>query len=139
MTQQQRTAPAPTETRTYGYQDWEYYLASGAGPWSGSPLSWTYDKIGNRMSETRGGLSDGYVFEPCDQRCKPLKGVPDVARVTEPDATGGQTFWIGRYEVTGSQFERFETKRPLISVRSSRWRYIEWTCYGYRSLLVDTN
>ncbi|MFN7942363.1 MAG: hypothetical protein U0X73_12255 [Thermoanaerobaculia bacterium] len=62
VTQQQRTAPAPTETRTYGYQGWQYYLASGAGPWSGSPLSWTYDKIGNRMSETRGGLTDGYVY-----------------------------------------------------------------------------
>ncbi|MFN7942352.1 MAG: hypothetical protein U0X73_12200 [Thermoanaerobaculia bacterium] len=58
----QRTAPAPTETRTYGYQGWQYYVASGAGPWSGSPLSWTYDKIGNRMSETRGGLTDGYVY-----------------------------------------------------------------------------
>ena len=47
-----QTQPAAV-SRTYGYQDWQYYLTSGAGPWSG-PLSWTYDKIGNRLTETRG-------------------------------------------------------------------------------------
>ena len=38
-------------TKTYGYQDVDYFLTSAAGPWGSQ--SWTYDKIGNRTSETR--------------------------------------------------------------------------------------
>ncbi|MEO8276994.1 MAG: RHS repeat-associated core domain-containing protein [Thermoanaerobaculia bacterium] len=73
ITQQQRTLPAPTETRGYSYQDWQYYLTCGSGPWggtacspspSGNPLQWTYDKIGNRATELRAGLTDGYVYDP---------------------------------------------------------------------------
>ncbi len=72
VTQQQRTLPAPTETRGYGYQDWQYYLTCGSGPWggtacspapSGNPLQWTYDKIGNRSTELRAGLTDSYVYD----------------------------------------------------------------------------
>ncbi len=39
--------------RTYGYQDYQYFLTSATGPWAG--LSWTYDKIGNRLSEAQAG------------------------------------------------------------------------------------
>ena len=72
ITQQQRTLPAPTETRGYGYQDWQYYLTCGSGPWggtacspspTGNPLQWTYDKIGNRATEVRAGLTDSYVYD----------------------------------------------------------------------------
>jgi RHS repeat-associated protein len=72
ITQQQRTLPAPTETRGYGYQDWQYYLTCGSGPWGGTacspapggnPLEWTYDKIGNRATEVRAGVTDSYVYD----------------------------------------------------------------------------
>jgi RHS repeat-associated protein len=49
-------------SRSYGYQDTQYFLDSASGPWSG-PLSWTYDKIGNRLTETRGATTDTYSHE----------------------------------------------------------------------------
>jgi RHS repeat-associated protein len=49
--------------RTYAYQDFQYFLTQGAGPWPTSPLTWTYDKIGNRLTETRAGiLTDTYNY-----------------------------------------------------------------------------
>ncbi|MEO8197865.1 MAG: RHS repeat-associated core domain-containing protein, partial [Thermoanaerobaculia bacterium] len=59
VTQQQRTFPAPSETRDFTYQDWQYYLASASGPW-GTTL-WTYDPAGNRLSENTGGA---YTYLP---------------------------------------------------------------------------
>jgi hypothetical protein len=52
----------PAASRTYGYQDIHYFLTRGDGPWG--PRSWTYDKIGNRLTETRGAVSDTYSYLP---------------------------------------------------------------------------
>ncbi len=48
--------------RTFGYQPPQYSLTSADGPWG--TLDWTYDKIGNRLSESRdgGASADGYVY-----------------------------------------------------------------------------
>ena len=60
------TRPAITDTlnsannRTYAYQDDQYFLTTGNGPWG--TRSWTYDKIGNRLTETRGGTTDTYTY-----------------------------------------------------------------------------
>jgi RHS repeat-associated protein len=35
--------------RTYAYQDYHYFLTTGDGPWG--TRAWTYDKIGNRLTE----------------------------------------------------------------------------------------
>ncbi len=52
----------PTTTaRGYGYQDYQYFLDLADGPWG--QLSWTYDTIGNRTSETRDSATDMYVYE----------------------------------------------------------------------------
>jgi RHS repeat-associated protein len=74
VTQEQRTLPTPVETRTFGYQDWQYFLACAAGPWNavsstcnpptGQPLEWSYDKVGNRLTEARAGLTDTYDYLP---------------------------------------------------------------------------
>jgi len=50
----------PTQTRTYTYQDVQYFLTAGSGPWGN--LSWSLDKIGNRLTETRDGLTDTYTY-----------------------------------------------------------------------------
>ena len=47
--------------RIFGYLPHQYFLTSASGPWSG-PLSWVYDKTGNRESETRGAQVDDLVF-----------------------------------------------------------------------------
>jgi YD repeat-containing protein len=47
--------------RIYGYQDQQYYLTQGDGPWGA--LDWTYDRIGNRLSEQRdGGAVEAYDY-----------------------------------------------------------------------------
>jgi hypothetical protein len=49
-------------SRSFGYQDYQYFLSSGDGPWG--TLDWTYDRIGNRLSEIRDGApADTYVYE----------------------------------------------------------------------------
>jgi RHS repeat-associated protein len=58
----QQTQPAAV-SRSYGYQDTQYFLTSASGPWNG-PLSWSYDKIGNRLTETRDSITDSYSYEP---------------------------------------------------------------------------
>ncbi len=50
----------PGPDRTYTYQDVHYFLTSGTGPWGS--LAFTYDKIGNRLSETRDGTADSYAY-----------------------------------------------------------------------------
>jgi hypothetical protein len=51
----------PISVRTYGYQSPQYFLTLADGPWG--TLDWTYDRIGNRLSETRnGGTPDTYVY-----------------------------------------------------------------------------
>jgi len=47
-------------TKTYGYQDYDYFLTSADGPWGSQ--SWNYDKIGNRTSETDNGRTDDYSY-----------------------------------------------------------------------------
>jgi len=52
--------------RTYAYQDVQYFLTGAAGPWP-EDLAWTYDAIGNRLTETRdaGTLqTDTYIYAP---------------------------------------------------------------------------
>ncbi len=46
--------------RTYAYQDYQYFLTQGDGPWGA--LTWAYDKIGNRLSQTRDGATDIYQY-----------------------------------------------------------------------------
>jgi RHS repeat-associated protein len=48
--------------RSYAYQDYQYFLTLGNGPWG--PRAWTYDKIGNRLTETRGAVTDNYSYLP---------------------------------------------------------------------------
>jgi RHS repeat-associated protein len=48
-------------TYTYGYQDTQYYLTQGNGPWG--TRTWTYDRIGNRLNELRDGNLDDYVYD----------------------------------------------------------------------------
>ncbi len=55
-------ALAPANDRTYAYQDFQYYLSQGDGPWGA--LAWTYDHIGNRLSETRDTATDTYAYVP---------------------------------------------------------------------------
>ncbi|MCH9651922.1 MAG: hypothetical protein K0U98_27080 [Deltaproteobacteria bacterium] len=51
----------PANNRGYAYQDFQYFLTSGTGPWG--TRTWTYDQIGNRLSEVRDALpQEDYVY-----------------------------------------------------------------------------
>ena len=68
--------------RTYTYQDVHYFLTSGTGPWGS--LAFTYDKIGNRLSETRdaGGSPQN---RPYAYPASPSGGnLPKLASITDP-------------------------------------------------------
>ena len=86
--------------RTYTYQDVHYFLTSGTGPWGA--LAFTYDKIGNRLSETRdaGGSPQN---RPYAYPASPSGGnLPKLASITDPagdrlerfffDDAGNQTY-----------------------------------------------
>ncbi len=49
-----------TTTFSYAYQDQHYFLEQAVGPWG--TLDYTYDKIGNRLSEARDGVTDSYSY-----------------------------------------------------------------------------
>ncbi len=52
-----------TQNRTYATQDFQYFLTQGDGPWG--TRTWTYDKIGNRLSEIRDALpQEDYLYLP---------------------------------------------------------------------------
>ncbi|HKI02004.1 MAG TPA: RHS repeat-associated core domain-containing protein, partial [Thermoanaerobaculia bacterium] len=46
--------------RAYGYRDPQYFLTQGNGPWG--TRSWSYDKTGNRLTETRDAVTDTYTY-----------------------------------------------------------------------------
>nr|MDP9120122.1 hypothetical protein [Acidobacteriota bacterium] len=51
---------ASQNSRSFAYQDFQYFLTSGNGPWG--TRSWSYDRIGGRLTETRGGTTDTYSY-----------------------------------------------------------------------------
>ncbi|MEA2560636.1 MAG: hypothetical protein QOH06_2140 [Acidobacteriota bacterium] len=81
----------PAQSRTYGYQDPQYFLIQGNGPWG--TRNWTYDRIGNRLTETRGALTDTYGY---------TAGNPMLQTVTLPSGAGTKYF---AYDATGNQVQ----------------------------------
>jgi RHS repeat-associated protein len=80
-----------SQSRTYGYQDPQYFLTQGNGPWG--TRSWTYDRIGNRLTETRGALADAYGY---------TGGNPKLQTVTLPGGAGTKYFG---YDAAGNQVQ----------------------------------
>lgn len=90
---------APVNNRTYGYQDFLYFLTQGDGPWG--PRSWTYDRIGNRLSETRGAVIDTYSYSGGHN--------PKLLSVTEG---GGNTTLYG-YDQAGNTMQIVNDQQQL--------------------------
>ncbi|MEM9293025.1 MAG: RHS repeat-associated core domain-containing protein [Acidobacteriota bacterium] len=78
----------PANHRTYTYQDFQYFLTLGNGPWG--DLSWTYDRIGNRLTETRDGATDTYAYHP-----NPSSGNTALLATITPAAGGLRTYTFG--------------------------------------------
>jgi hypothetical protein len=82
-----------TNDRVFGYRDFQYFLTQGNGPWG--TRSWSYDKIGNRLSETRGGVLDTYTYF--------LNGVSGHSPKLSQIALGGGGTKTFGYDAIGDQ------------------------------------
>ncbi len=87
--------------RTYGYQDFQYFLTSAVGPWANSPgQAWTYDKIGNRLSEadstTPATLTYGYTSNGSGN-------TPKLATITPAPGNSATGQWAFAFDAAGNQ------------------------------------
>jgi RHS repeat-associated protein len=81
------TAIAPG--RTFAYQDHQYFLATGNGPWGNR--AWTYDTIGNRLTENRGaGVTDVYSY--FTNAASPVGDTARLKSITLAGSAGIETF-----------------------------------------------
>jgi RHS repeat-associated protein len=94
------------QTKTYGYQDYQYYLTTGNGPWGA--LSWSYDPLGNRLTETRDGATDQYTYQLNATGGRTAK----LVEVAPPADTATQIL----YDAIGSQ--AYESTGPDKVIRS---------------------
>ncbi|MEO1083319.1 MAG: RHS repeat-associated core domain-containing protein, partial [Acidobacteriota bacterium] len=84
-----------TNDRTYEYQDHQYFLTRGDGPWG--DFAWTYDTIGNRLTEIKdGGFTDLYSYLPNSAAAGNLPKLDQITvsggiRTFQYDAAGNQT------------------------------------------------
>ena len=81
----------PASSRAFTYQDVQYYLTQATGPWGS--LAWTYDKLGDRLSEVRAGVTRSYAYAPnaagnASPRLAAVSGGPTAASYFY-DALGG--------------------------------------------------
>lgn len=68
--------------RSFGYEDFNYFLTTGNGPWG--TRSWTYDAIGNRLSQTRDGAGStySYLLNPAAQNTPRLQAISGAETAT---------------------------------------------------------
>ena len=97
-------ALAPATQRSFTYQDVSYFLTGGNGPWG--RLSWTYDKLGNRLSQTRDNVVENYTYAR-----NPAGGNnPLLTTVTPPDPGGVMRFY---YDAAGNQTYQTSGEKKL--------------------------
>jgi RHS repeat-associated protein len=94
------------QTKTYSYQDYQYYLTTGNGPWGN--LSWSYDPLGNRLTETRDGSTDQYTYQLNATGGRTAK----LVEIAPPADTATQIL----YDAIGSQ--AYESTGPDKVIRS---------------------
>ena len=111
---------AAPSSRAYGYQDYQYYLTSGTGPWGAH--AWTYDRAGNRLTETRDGATSSYSYVPnaAGGRSQRLASVLG----DQPDAVATRYFYDAAGQlITSSSGDakvsyRYNTERRLSQILS---------------------
>ncbi|MEO1366112.1 MAG: hypothetical protein AAFX50_02960, partial [Acidobacteriota bacterium] len=84
--------------RTYEYQDYQYFLTRGDGPWG--DFEWTYDTIGNRLTEIKDdGFTDVYSYLP--NAVTPDPG--NLPQLDEITVSGGIRSF--QYDAAGNQIQ----------------------------------
>jgi RHS repeat-associated protein len=72
------------DTISFAYQDIDYFLTEADGPWG--ERIWTYDSIGNRLSETRDAVLDEYAYVAGTSGNSPILDIVDL----DTTGLGGQ-------------------------------------------------
>jgi len=108
----------PTSSRVFDYEEYQYFLKGAAGPWGS--LAWTYDRIGNRLSETRDGVTStyGYRLNAATENTSQLRSVNSDQAVQARffyDAAGNLTHRVG--DDSKLRFV-YDANRRLSQVRS---------------------
>ncbi len=85
--------------RSYGYQDFQYFLTTGNGPWGNQ--SWTYDKIGNRKTETDSASNGVRTYAYATNG---TGNTPKLASISPaPGNNPAGTQWTYDYDAAGNQ------------------------------------
>jgi RHS repeat-associated protein len=80
---------AITPGRTFAYQDFQYFLTIGNGPWG--TRGWSYDTIGNRLTENRGtGVTDTYAY--FTNTASPTGDTPKLKSIALASNAGSELF-----------------------------------------------
>jgi RHS repeat-associated protein len=87
------TLDGTSSTATYSYQDYLYFLSGASGPWGSR--TWTYDKIGNRLTSSGTSLPSWSYSYSASGHGPRLESVAEAATSTtwdfDHDAAGNQT------------------------------------------------
>ncbi len=94
---------AAAGSRSFGYQDVDYYLTRADGPWG--EQTWAYDRLGNRLSETRDGATEAYSY-----RANTAGGRSSVLDQVTP-ASGSATRYL--YDPAGNQTTRLQGEKKV--------------------------
>ncbi|HVT58230.1 MAG TPA: hypothetical protein VHR45_07505 [Thermoanaerobaculia bacterium] len=128
---------ASQNNRAYAYQDLQYFLTTGNGPWG--TRGWTYDKIGNRLTESRGGVTDTYTYPqnaPGDN--------PKLSRVALGQSAGTRFY---TYDPTGNEIQvagpanqldlQYDAAGKLAKLTEETTRAATYLAYDGRGFLAN--
>jgi YD repeat-containing protein len=115
--------PANNATFTYTAAN---RLSQAAGPWG--TLDWTYDGVGNRLSETLGGTADTYAYSPTSNRLATLTRGGSTIRSFAYDAIGNIVTDTRGADVIGYTYD--DRNRPVAVSRYGG----AWASYAYNGL-----
>ena len=103
----------PSGSRTFAYQDVAYFLTQGDGPWG--TRSWTYDRVGHRLTAVRDGVSETYVYAPNAA----AGSSPRLAEIQHGGAAGTSLL---TFDAAGAQTRRERGAEALVSLPDAEGR-----------------
>jgi RHS repeat-associated protein len=119
--------------RTYSYIDNLYFLKQGDGPWG--TRRWTYDRIGNRLTETRGTTTDIYSYTSHN---------PRLNSITMGGGAGTKDF---SYDSNGNEirlatpllllFQRYDGANRLFNIKDDATGAATYLTYDGRDFLTQ--
>ncbi len=130
----------PASSRTYEYLDVHYYLSRGDGPWGSR--SWSYDRAGNRLTETRDGATESYGYFsnaaggrlPTLQQVAPATG-PATRQLYDP--AGNRTFQMWDDKKTRFSYDSEQRLARLRTDSASGDQGLSSFVYDGRSFLRE--